>query len=229
MISVRRLLVPSIARRWARDDIDLCAPQIAVRELILERYNKAEAEASTEDAPVAASPKLNGQHKAEPHVKGGVGLKREMGVKKEMGVKRESDHSSRYGTLPEASASASISTSASDSKGGEDTPQGTCSETEASPPPKKKRKSQKPAELDDAALAAMLQAEENTRSRPTRGGANKKSVPKKRTPKKKSSAKVKSADDSELEMNSDGEVIEKVKKGGFHVSRYGLMLDGCLC
>ena len=41
----------------------------------------------------------------------------------------------------------------------------------------------------------------------------------KRTPKKprkKSEKKVKAEDDSEVEVGSDGEVKEKVKKGGFH-------------
>ncbi|KAA8576685.1 hypothetical protein EYC84_006762 [Monilinia fructicola] len=67
--------------------------------------------------------------------------------------------------------------------------------------PKKKRQKQD----DDAKLAALLQAQENSRSRS-------KSTPKK----KKSSAKVKAADDSDMELGSDGEPKEAVKKGGFH-------------
>ena len=39
---------------------------------------------------------------------------------------------------------------------------------------------------------------------------------KKKTPKKKSADRVKADDDSDLELNSDGEVKEKPKKGGFH-------------
>ncbi|KAH8815470.1 SWIB/MDM2 domain-containing protein [Xylogone sp. PMI_703] len=79
--------------------------------------------------------------------------------------------------------------------------------------PKKKRK----AEMDDAKLAAMLQAQENNRARPTRGGVNKKAVVmRKKAPKKKSAAKVKSADDSDLELGSDGEPKEVSRKGGFH-------------
>ncbi|CZR51244.1 related to UAF30-subunit of RNA polymerase I transcription factor [Phialocephala subalpina] len=83
-------------------------------------------------------------------------------------------------------------------------------------PPKKKRKQNKP--VDDAKLAAMLQAQENRSQRATRGGANKK-TPKKpaKKPRKKSEKKVKADDDSGLEeVGSDGEVKEKVKKGGFH-------------
>jgi hypothetical protein len=75
-------------------------------------------------------------------------------------------------------------------------------------------------EVDDAKLAAMLQAQENSRTRSTRGGVNKKATPKKRKPKKKSEKKVKADDDSEVELNSDGEVKEKPKKGGFHVSLF---------
>lgn len=89
------------------------------------------------------------------------------------------------------------------------------SDSEDVSPPKKKRKQAK--QVDDAKLAAMLQAQENSRARPTRGGVNKKvtkKVPKK--PRKKSEKKVKADDDSELEVGSDGEVKEKVKRGGFH-------------
>jgi chromatin remodeling complex protein RSC6 len=86
------------------------------------------------------------------------------------------------------------------------------------PPPKKKRKQEKPVkeEMDDAELAAMLQAQEDGRARPTRGGVKRKTPVKKRAPKKKSADKVKGDDDSELELDSDGEVKEKPKKGGFH-------------
>lgn len=87
-------------------------------------------------------------------------------------------------------------------------------------PPKKKPKKnpvKKGKAVDDAQLAAMLQAQENSRGRATRGGGVKKpKATKKRTPKKKSEAKIKADDDSELEIGSDGEVKEKPKKGGFH-------------
>lgn len=84
----------------------------------------------------------------------------------------------------------------------------------ASPPPKKKRKA---AAMDDAQLAAMLQAQENSRTRATRGGAStKRKAPLKKKVKKKSADRIKAADDSDLELDSQGEVKEKVKKGGFH-------------
>lgn len=59
-------------------------------------------------------------------------------------------------------------------------------------------------------------------ARPTRGGSTRKKTPiKKRTIKKKSADKVKAQDDSDLELNSDGEVKEKKeKKGGFHKQYY---------
>lgn len=91
------------------------------------------------------------------------------------------------------------------------------SDAEETSPPKKKRKQNKPVD-EDAKLAAMLQAQENMSARATRGGANKK-TPKKITkkPRKKSEKKVKADDDSGLEeVGSDGEVKEKVRKGGFH-------------
>lgn len=82
--------------------------------------------------------------------------------------------------------------------------------------PKKKRKMEQ--HIDDAKLAAMLQAQENSLARPTRGGANRKTMTvRKKTPKKKSAAKIKTGDDSDVELGSDGEPKEVVRKGGFHV------------
>ncbi|KAI5245246.1 SWIB-domain-containing protein [Aureobasidium subglaciale] len=72
--------------------------------------------------------------------------------------------------------------------------------------PKKKRK--QAAEEDDAAYAARLQREENSRARPTRAGATRKTALVKR--KKKSAAKVK--DGSDVETNGE----PKERKGGFH-------------
>lgn len=92
-------------------------------------------------------------------------------------------------------------------------------EEEDTSPPKKKRKQDK--EVDDAKLAAKLQAEFNQTARATRGGNKKvtKKTPKK--PRKKSEKKIKADDDSGLEeVGSDGEVKEKPKKGGFHKQYY---------
>lgn len=87
-------------------------------------------------------------------------------------------------------------------------------------PHKKKRKAE-PFVDADALYAAKLQAEENSRARPTRGATRKHTVIKrKRTPKKKTSEKVKAEDDSDLQ-NSGSETTEKKvnRSGGFHVSR----------
>lgn len=86
-------------------------------------------------------------------------------------------------------------------------------------PPKKKRKAE-PFVDADALYAAKLQAEENSRARPTRGAARKHTlIKKKRTPKKKTAEKVKAEDDSDLQ-NSGSETTEKKvnRSGGFHVS-----------
>lgn len=86
------------------------------------------------------------------------------------------------------------------------------------PPPKKKRKAVTTAD-EDAAFAARLQAEENSRARPTRGGVNRKmnAVKKKKTPKlKRTDGKIKPEDDSDIGPTSDV-ADKKVKKGGFHV------------
>ncbi|KAL8725860.1 MAG: hypothetical protein Q9181_006261 [Wetmoreana brouardii] len=81
--------------------------------------------------------------------------------------------------------------------------------------PTKKKRKRSPLD-DDAAFAAKLQAEENIRARPTRGGVTKKAVPvkKKKTPKKKTADRVDAADDSEV----DSETAEKKinRSGGFH-------------
>jgi hypothetical protein len=91
------------------------------------------------------------------------------------------------------------------------------SDSDLDSPPKKNIK-RTPKPMDDAQLAAMLQAQENSRTRATRGGGTKRKtvVKKAKRPKKKSADKVKADDDSDLELDSQGEVKEKVRKGGFH-------------
>ncbi|KAI9717539.1 MAG: hypothetical protein M1812_004680 [Candelaria pacifica] len=85
-------------------------------------------------------------------------------------------------------------------------------------PVRKKTKRKTPAD-DDAIFAAKLQAEENSRARPTRGGATKKRVvvKKKAAPKKKPAKAVKAEGDSEIGSDSDVESAKEVKRtGGFH-------------
>ncbi|KAI0523927.1 DEK C terminal domain-containing protein [Xylaria bambusicola] len=83
------------------------------------------------------------------------------------------------------------------------------------PPKKKPRKEQSTDTEDaDAKLAALLQAQENQRTRTTRGGGAKAAPKKKKAaPKKKSEKRVRSEDDSDVN-GSDGSSPKKRKAGG---------------
>ncbi|CZS94312.1 related to UAF30-subunit of RNA polymerase I transcription factor [Rhynchosporium agropyri] len=111
------------------------------------------------------------------------------------------------------------STPASSSRNSADIkPSHSPSDSDQDAPPKKKVKKEKGA-VDDAKLAAMLQAQENRTGRATRGAGTKKGIVKKSVKAKrkaKSASKIKATDDSDVELGSDGEVKEKPKKGGFH-------------
>lgn len=176
---------------------DISDKKDAVQKLILERFDHANnAAAEAEDAPLptieSAPLATNGHVKAE--------------LPSHARVKNESTPPSfRAISTPSASASASVAKSEPES------------DSDNIAPPKKKRK-QISKQDSDAKLAAMLQAQENSRvSRSTRGAGNKKVVKKTpKKPRKKSEKKVKAEDDSDIEVGSDGEVKEKVKKGGFH-------------
>ncbi|KIW42384.1 uncharacterized protein PV06_05943 [Exophiala oligosperma] len=94
-----------------------------------------------------------------------------------------------------------------------------------SPPPKKKRKTSIDA---DAAYAARLQAEEDARARPTRGGASRKAAPVKKKKKKAKKERVTGSDDSDLE---DEENPKPKRNTGFHKplnlsSALSSLLDG---
>lgn len=167
--------------------------QEAVKALIMERFDLAQAESAAPIPTIETAPKssTNGYHahKKEPKP-----------VKSETPATSTGAQSSPYSRATPTSASVS---------GDED--------DDDRPPPKKKAKKNTSKEIDDAKFAAMLQAQENSRGRSTRGGGIKKQkVVKKRAPKKKSEKKVGADDDSEMEIGSDGEVKEKPKKGGFH-------------
>lgn len=88
-----------------------------------------------------------------------------------------------------------------------------------SPPPKKKRKTSLDA---DAAYAARLQAEEDARARPTRGGASRKTAPVKKRKKKAKKERVTGSDDSDLE---DEENPKPKRNTGFHVCHLTLVVD----
>ena len=90
------------------------------------------------------------------------------------------------------------------------------SEVADSPPPKKKHKKNMSVEDADAAFAARLQAEENSRARNTRGGgAKRKPIVKKEKKKRKSKNRVGSDDDSDDEGSPKKEVN---RNSGFHVN-----------
>lgn len=108
---------------------------------------------------------------------------------------------------------------------------------EASPvdsePPAKKHKPDADANVDadadvdaDALYAAKLQAEENLRARPTRGGSTRRAAPSKKKSKAKTSKRVKAEDDSDIESGSDTTKKKEVNRtGGFHVR--GITRVGC--
>ena len=84
---------------------------------------------------------------------------------------------------------------------------------------KKKRKAEA---VDDATLAARLQAEEYSQARSTRGGTGKKSGParKKKKVSVSSRRKIDGDEDSDLDSASATERKRKVNRsGGFHVRR----------
>ncbi|KAJ6164996.1 hypothetical protein N7470_003668 [Penicillium chermesinum] len=88
------------------------------------------------------------------------------------------------------------------------------SEPSATSPPPKKRKQD--TDIDgDAAFAAKLQAEENKRARPTRGGNSRRTAPAKKKSKAKTSKRVKAEDDSDIGSGSDTKK-EVNRSGGFH-------------
>lgn len=95
------------------------------------------------------------------------------------------------------------------------------SEPSVSSPPAKKRKSDMDVD-GDAAFAAKLQAEENLRARPTRGGNSRRTAPAKKKNKAKTSKKVKAEDDSDIESGSDRKK-EVNRSGGFHVRNLAII------
>ena len=115
--------------------------------------------------------------------------------------------------MPSESTHKAISQSPSKHK--QESDAGEVSDFKESLPPKKKKKVERDS---DAAYAAMLQAQENARTRMTRGGGPKAPpAKKKKTPKKKTSVKVRAEDDSEID-GSGSDAKEKVRTGGFHAS-----------
>ncbi|KAJ5705327.1 hypothetical protein N7536_001016 [Penicillium majusculum] len=88
------------------------------------------------------------------------------------------------------------------------------SEPASASPPAKKHKANTDTDAD-AVFAAKLQAEENSRARPTRGGNTRRAVPVKKKSKAKTSKRVKAEDDSDI--GSGEEPKKEVNRNtGFH-------------
>ncbi|KAI0175506.1 SWIB-domain-containing protein [Hypoxylon sp. FL1284] len=87
------------------------------------------------------------------------------------------------------------------------------------PPPRKKQRKEKSEDTEDAdaKLAAMLQAQENQRTRATRGGGKPKAPVKKKkaAPRKKSDKKVGPDDDSDVEASEASAGRPRKAGGGF--------------
>lgn len=95
---------------------------------------------------------------------------------------------------------------------------GTSEPTSASPPAKKHKPD---TDTDaDAAFAAKLQAEENSRARPTRGGNVRRAAPAKKKSKAKTSKRVKAEDDSDVASGEETK-REVNRNTGFHVRLAG--------
>lgn len=87
-------------------------------------------------------------------------------------------------------------------------------------PPKKKQRKEKSEDTEDAdaKLAALLQAQENQRTRATRGGGKPKAPAKKKkksTPRKKSDKKVGAEEDSDVEGSEESNNKPRKAGGGF--------------
>ncbi|KAI1465561.1 SWIB-domain-containing protein [Daldinia caldariorum] len=85
-------------------------------------------------------------------------------------------------------------------------------------PPKKKQRKEKSEDTEDAdaKLAAMLQAQENQRTRATRGGGKPKApIKKKAAPRKKSEKKVGPDDDSDVAGSEESSSRPRKAGGGF--------------
>lgn len=89
------------------------------------------------------------------------------------------------------------------------------SEPASASPPVKKHKADTDTDAD-AVFAAKLQAEENSRARPTRGGNTRRAAPVKKKSKAKTSKRVRAEDDSDI--GSGEEPKKEINRNtGFHV------------
>lgn len=132
------------------------------------------------------------------------------------GVGASPDAPSTSNGQPDSASNAAPSPSASSSPvKRRPSSEGTAESVSATPPTKKYKPSK---DFDaDAAFAARLQAEENSRARPTRGGNTRRAAPSKKKSKAKTSKRVKASDDSDIASGDDAKK-EVNRNTGFHVS-----------
>lgn len=189
-------------------EYDITPQKTAIKALIMRRFDK-----------------FDEQRKAPPQTNGHASVKEESSASPQtfshtsvkqgsLASQQTNGHTTVKDNSPLSSEPTRKATSQSPKKHKQESDEEELSDVKNTPPPKKKKKVERDS---DAAYAAKLQAQENARTRSTRGGGPKAPPPKKnkKSPKKKTSAKVKAEDDSDIDA-SGSDVKEKVRSGGFH-------------
>ncbi|CAF9935269.1 hypothetical protein IMSHALPRED_010167 [Imshaugia aleurites] len=183
-------------------EYDITPQKTAIKALIMRRFDK-----------------FDEQRKAPPQMNGHVMVKKESPASSQtvihttvkgdsLASQQTNGHTTAKEYSPMSSEPTRNATSQSPKKHKQESDEEEISDVKHSPPPKKKKKVERDS---DAAYAAKLQAQENARTRSTRGGGPKAPlVKKKKSPKKKTPAKVKAEDDSDVD-GSGSDVKEKVR------------------
>lgn len=189
-------------------EYDITPQKTAIKALIMRRFDKF-------DEQRKAPPQTNGhasvkeESPALPQTVGHTTVK-----ERSLALQQTNGHTTAKAKSPVSSEPTRKAISQSPKKHKQESDEEELSDVKDSPPLKKKKKVERDS---DAAYAAKLQAEENARTRSTRGGGQKAppAKKKKKIQKKRTSAKVKAEDDSDID-GSGSDVKEKVKSGGFH-------------
>ncbi|KAF6227407.1 hypothetical protein HO133_008851 [Letharia lupina] len=184
-------------------EYDITPQKTAIKALIMRRFDK-----------------FDEQRKAPPQTNGHASVKEESSASPQtfshtsvkqgsLASQQTNGHTTVKENSPLSSEPTRKATSQSPKKHKQESDEEELSDVKNTPPPKKKKKVERDS---DAAYAAKLQAQENARTRSTRGGGPKAPPPKKnkKSPKKKTSAKVKAEDDSDIDA-SGSDVKEKVR------------------
>ncbi|KAI9668210.1 MAG: hypothetical protein M1821_001030 [Bathelium mastoideum] len=174
----------------AKVDEDLAPLKGLINELIIERFDKANAALNaTKKEPVRSEPQTNGVKS------NGVSHRADTASSASPQKRRASEEAQEESELSEPA---------------EDSP----------PPKKKTKKQRDSVDDDAAFAARLQAEENNRARPTRGGNQKKRIVAKvkkdKKSPKKKSSAKVKDDDDSDLDSGTGGEKKEKKRNGAFH-------------